>query len=67
MLPTKNDKYGVSSMAEATTWVSVVTSIVGVMLVPALVGMWIDNLVGNEYLFVILGLSLALLGECTVY
>jgi hypothetical protein len=36
MLPTEDDKYGLGSMAEAAKWVSVVTSFVGVMIVPAL-------------------------------
>jgi len=35
MLPIADDKYGVSSIAEAMKWVSVVTSVVGVMTVPA--------------------------------
>jgi F0F1-type ATP synthase assembly protein I len=55
MLRTENDQYGVNSMAEAVKWVSVVTSVVGVMIVPALVGVWIDNLLGTKYLFAILG------------
>jgi hypothetical protein len=55
MLPTANDKYGVSSMAEAMKWVSVVTSVVGVMIVPPLGGIWIDNLLGTNFLFAILG------------
>jgi F0F1-type ATP synthase assembly protein I len=55
MLPTENDKYGVSSMAEAMKWISVVSSVVGVMIVPALGGIWIDNLLGTKCLFAILG------------
>ncbi len=55
MLLAESDKYGARSMAEAMTWVSVVTSVVGVMTVPALVGIWIDNLLGTKCLFVILG------------
>lgn len=55
MLPIEDDKYGVNSMAEAMKWVSVVTSVVGVMIVPALGGMWIDTLLGTKCLFVILG------------
>ena len=62
MLPTKNDKFGVSSMAEAMKWVSVVTSVVGVMLVPALGGIWIDNLLGTKALFAILGGIFGLVG-----
>ena len=62
MLPTKNDKFGVSSMAEAMKWVSVVTSVVGVMLVPALGGIWIDNLLGTKFLFMILGVIVGFAG-----
>ena len=62
MLPTENDEYGVSSMAEATKWVSVVTSFVGVMIVPALGGVWIDNLLGTQGLFAILGGIFGLVG-----
>jgi len=67
MLPTADDKYGVSNMAEAMKWVSVATSVVGVMTVPALGGIWVDRLLGTTCLFVILGLSLASLAECTAY
>jgi F0F1-type ATP synthase assembly protein I len=62
MRPTDNDKYGVSSMAEATKWVSVVTTVVGVMTVPALGGMWMDNLLGTKYLFAILGVVFGFAG-----
>jgi len=62
MLPTENDKYGVSSMAEASKWVSVVTSFVGVMTVPALAGIWIDRLLGTKCLFVILGVVFGFVG-----
>lgn len=62
MLPTENDKYGVSSMAEAMKWVSVVTSVVGVMTAPALVGIWIDSLSGTKCLFVILGAIVGFVG-----
>ena len=62
MQPNDNDKYGVSSVAEATKWVSVVTSIVGVMTVPALVGIWIDNLLGTKCLFAILGVIFGFVG-----
>jgi F0F1-type ATP synthase assembly protein I len=55
MLPNEDDRYGVSSMAEAMKWVSVVTSFVGVMIVPALGGIWLDNLLGTKSLFTILG------------
>lgn len=62
MLPTENDKYGVSSMAEAMKWVSVITSVVGVMVIPALGGIWIDHLLGTKCLFVILGVILGFAG-----
>jgi F0F1-type ATP synthase assembly protein I len=62
MLPTENDKYSVRSMAEATAWVSVVTSVVGVMTVPALGGIWLDNLLGTKCLFVILGAIFGFVG-----
>lgn len=62
MQPTKNDKYGVSSMAEATKWVSVVTSVVGVMTVPALGGIWIDNLLGTICLFTVSGAIVGFVG-----
>jgi len=62
MLPAENDKYGVSSIAEAMKWVSVVTSVVGVMTVPALVGMWIDHLLGTIYPFTILGVVVGFVG-----
>ena len=55
MLPTENDKYGVSGMAEAMKWVSVVTTVVGIMTVPALGGFWIDSLLGTKGVFTILG------------
>jgi F0F1-type ATP synthase assembly protein I len=55
MRPTETDDYDVNSMAEAMKWVSVVTSVVGVMTVPALGGIWIDRLLGTWCLFVILG------------
>ena len=62
MLSTENDKYGVSGMAEAMKWVSVVTSVVGVMIVPALGGVWIDNLLGTKCLFVIPGAIFGFVG-----
>ena len=62
MQPTPNDKYGVSSIAEAMKWVSVVTSVVGVMIVPALGGIWMDSLLGTRYLFVILGVTIGFVG-----
>ena len=62
MLPTDNDRYGVSSMAEAMKWVSIVTSVVGVMTVPALVGIWMDNLLGTKCLFLILGVIVGFVG-----
>ena len=62
MLPIENDKFGVSSIAEATKLVSVVTSVVGVMLVPALGGIWIDHLLGTGCLFVILGAIVGFVG-----
>ena len=62
MLPTTHDKYGVSNMAEAMKWVSVVTSVVGVMTVPVLIGIWMDNLLGTKCLFVILGVIIGFVG-----
>ena len=62
MLPIKNDKYGVNSMAEGSKWVSVVTSFVGVMIIPALSGIWIDSLLGTKCLFLILGMILGFVG-----
>lgn len=62
MLPTDNDKYGVSTIAEAMKWVSVVTSFVGVMIVPALGGIWLDSLLGTESLFTILGAIFGFVG-----
>ena len=62
MLPIENDNYGVSGMAEAMKWVSVITTVVGVMIVPVLGGMWIDNLVGTKYLFVIVGAAVGGIG-----
>jgi F0F1-type ATP synthase assembly protein I len=62
MLPTENDKYGVSGMAEAMKWVSVVTSVVGVMTVPPFVGIWIDYLLGTKCLFAILGVVFGFVG-----
>lgn len=61
-MPTNNDKYGVSSIAEAMKWVSVVTSVVGVMIAPVLGGIWIDNLLGTKCLFVILGVIVGFVG-----
>lgn len=62
MLSTENDKYGMSSIAEAMKWVSVVTSVVGVMIVPALGGIWLDKLLGTNLLFLILGAVFGFLG-----
>ena len=62
MLPTENDKYGVSSIAEAMKWVSIVTSVVGVMTVPALGGIWIDHLLKTNYPFTILGVIFGFVG-----
>ena len=61
MLPAEHDKYDVSSMAEAMKWVSVVSSVVGVMTVPALGGIWIDNLLGTKCLL-ILGVIVGFVG-----
>ena len=58
-----NDKHGVRSVADAMKWVSVVTSVVGVMLAPALGGIWIDNLLGTRCLFAILGGVFGFVGE----
>ena len=62
MLPTEDDKYGVNSMVEATKWVSVVTSFVGVLIVPALGGIWLDNLLGTISVFTILGAIFGFVG-----
>ena len=62
MSPTANDKHSVSGIAEAMKWVSVVTSVVGVMVVPALGGMGIDNLLGTKCLFTILGVIIGFVG-----
>ena len=62
MLSGENDKYGVSSIAEAMKWVSVVTTVVAVMTVPALGGIWIDNMLATKCLFVILGGILGFVG-----
>jgi F0F1-type ATP synthase assembly protein I len=62
MRPTETDKYDVNSMAEAMKWVSVVTSVVGVMTAPALGGIWIDNLLGTKGPFVILGAIFGFVG-----
>jgi F0F1-type ATP synthase assembly protein I len=62
MLPIDNDTFGVTSIAEAMKWVSIVTSVVSVMLVPALGGIWIDHLLGTKCLFVILGAIVGFVG-----
>lgn len=62
MLPTDKDQYGVSSIAEAMKWVSVITSVVGVMTIPVLGGIWMDNLFETKLLFVILGAILGFVG-----
>ena len=62
MPTTENDKYGVDSTAEAMKWVSVVTSVVGVMTVPTLGGIWIDKLLGTKCLFAILGAIFGFVG-----
>ena len=62
MLSTENDRYGVRSMADAMKWVSVVTSFIGVMTIPALGGIWIDSLLGTKCLFVILGVVCGFVG-----
>jgi F0F1-type ATP synthase assembly protein I len=62
MLPTENDNYGMSGMAEAMKWVSVVTTVVGMMIVPALGGFWIDNLLGSKGVFTILGVVFGFVG-----
>lgn len=62
MLPIENDKFGVSSMAEAMKWVSVVTTFVGVMTLPALGGIWTDNLLGTKGLFAVLGAMVGFFG-----
>jgi len=43
-------------------WVSVVTSFIGVMTIPALGGIWIDSLLGTKCLFVILGVVCGFVG-----
>ena len=62
MRPAENDKYGMSSVAEAMKWVSVVTSVVGVMTIPALGGIWIDHLLGTNYPFTIMGVIFGFVG-----
>ena len=62
MLPTTNYKYSVSSIAEAMKWVSVVTSVVGVMTIPALGGIWSDHLLGTNYPFTIMGVIFGFVG-----
>ena len=62
MLPIANDNYGVGGMAEAMKWVSVATTVVGVMIVPVLGGMWIDTLLGTTYPFVIVGAIVGCVG-----
>jgi len=61
-MPIENDKYDMSSVAEGTKWVSVVTSFVGVMTIPALGGIWIDSLLRTKCLFLILGMILGFVG-----
>ena len=61
-MPIENDKYGMSSVAEGTKWVSVVTSFVGVMTIPSLGGIWLDSLLGTKCLFVILGMIFGFVG-----
>ena len=62
LLPIENVKYGVNSIAEAMKWVSVVTSVVGVTTIPALVGIWMDHLLGMTCFFVISGALFGLIG-----
>jgi F0F1-type ATP synthase assembly protein I len=62
MQATETDKYGVSSIAEATKWVSVVTSVVSAMTFPPLGGMWLDNLLGTKCLFTIMGVVFGFVG-----
>ena len=62
MCPSEYDKYGMNSMADAMKWVSVISSVVGVMTVPALGGLWVDNLLGTGFLFTILGAILGFAG-----
>ena len=62
MLPTENDRYGVSRTAEAMKWVSVVSTVVGIMVVPALGGFWIDNLLGTRGVFTLLGVVFGFVG-----
>lgn len=57
MLPNPNDKYGMSNIAEAMKWVSVVTTVVGVMTVPPLGGIWLDYLLRTRCLFLIVGVN----------
>ena len=61
-LPNENSPYGVNGMAEAMKWVSVVTSVVGVMTAPPLGGIWIDSLLGIRGVVVILGAILGVGG-----
>jgi hypothetical protein len=43
-------------------WVSVVTSVGGVMTIPAFVGIWIDSLLGTKCLLTILGAIFGFVG-----
>ena len=60
--PPEKDEDEATIMANAMMWVSVVSTVVGVMLVPTLGGIWIDNLLGTQYLFIILGAIIGLVG-----
>jgi F0F1-type ATP synthase assembly protein I len=62
MLPIDNDNSGVSSIVEAMKWVSVVTTVVGAMTVPALGGIWIDILLGTKCLFAVVGAIVGFVG-----
>ncbi len=44
-----------SPLAVAATWVSVVTTIVTEMAIPPLLGLWIDEKLGTQVVFVSLG------------
>ena len=63
MRPLADDGYGVNSTAEGSKWISIVTSFVGVMIIPVLSGIWIARLLGTKCLFLILGMILGFVGR----
>ena len=47
-------------MAEAMRWVSHISTVCGIMVAPAVLGIWIDNKAGTTGLFAILGLLIGM-------